>query len=85
MRKLQLKLPVKLNDRYNVLENSRKQGELNEFRRRKMAMREALNHHLELERLRGLTANQRMASLHHDEARKQKLDGMIQRVLAGFY
>ena len=45
------KLPVKLKDRYAALENYKKLTELNEFRRRKMAMREVLNNRLELERL----------------------------------
>ena len=59
------KLPVKLTDRYAALENYRKLGELNEFRRRKLAMRELLNHRLELERHRGYIDSQRMYALRH--------------------
>ena len=56
------KMQRSLKDRYEALENLEKLGELNEFRRRKMAALEALNRHLELERLRGLVSSERMES-----------------------
>ena len=74
------RLPTKLKDRYAALEDYRKIGELNEHRRRKMAVREALNHHLELERLKGHASSQRMATLNHTYARMAELKRMIQKV-----
>ena len=74
------RLPTKLKDRYAALEDYRKIGELNEHRRRKMAAREALNHHLELERLKGHASSQRMATLNHTYARMAELKRMIQKV-----
>ena len=74
------RLPTKLKDRYAALENYRKIGELNEHRRRKMAAREALNHHLELERLRGHVASQRLNTLAHTYHRMVQLKDMIQTV-----
>ena len=79
------RLPTKLKDRFEAYENARKRAELNERRRRKMVVHKMLNHRLELERLRGLTANQRMASLRHVEAREQNFELMIKKVLAGRY
>lgn len=78
-------LPTKLKDRYEQLENIRKVNELNEHRRRKMAVREALNHHLELERLKGLVGDQRMESLRHVTPRIAQLQTMIRRVQMGDY
>ena len=76
---------MKLKDRYEVLENYKKRGELNEFRRRKLAMRNALNYRLELERLSGLVASQRMATLRHVEPRREHLQKLIAGVHAGYY
>ena len=74
------RLPTKLKDRYAALENYRKMGELNEFRRRKMEVRNALNHHLELERLRGHAANQRLATLAHTRYRMAQLRNLIHEI-----
>ena len=74
------RLPTSLKDRYALLENYRKLGELNEFRRRKMAVRNALNHHLELERLRGHASSQRMHTLAHTYHRMRELQNMIRKV-----
>ena len=76
---------MKLKDRYEALENYKKRGELNEFRRRKLAMRNALNYRLELERLSGLVANQRMPTLRHVEPRRDQLKRLIGEVCAGYY
>ena len=76
---------MKLKDRYQAMENYRKLGELNEFRRRKLAMRNALNYRLELERLSGLVANQRLATLRHVEPRREHLKRLIGEVYAGYY
>lgn len=65
--------------------NLQKLGELNEHRRRKMAVREALNHHLELERLKGIVATQRLASLRHVGPRMVQLNNMIRKVQTGNY
>ena len=79
------KLPVKLKDRYAAFENYRKLGELNEVRRRKMAMRELLNHRLELERHRGLVDSQRMYALRHLGRRIGELKTTIGRIEAGYF
>ena len=72
--------PTKPKDRYAALEDYRKIGELNKHRRRKTAAHEALNHHLELERLKGHVSSQRMATLNHTYARMAELKRMIQKV-----
>jgi hypothetical protein len=79
------RLPTKLKDRYAALENMKKLQELNEHRRRKMAVREALNHHLELERLKGLVSSQRISSLQHVAPRIIQLGRMIAKVQKGEY
>ena len=79
------KLPVKLKDRYAALENYRKSGELNEARRRKLAMRELLNHRLEVERLRGYADSQRMHGFRHVGKRIAELRNVIADVEAGSY
>jgi len=79
------KLPVKLKDRYAALENYRKLGELNEARRRKLAMRELLNHRLELERRRGYIDSQRMYALRHVGRRVGELKNIISELEAGRY
>ena len=79
------KLPVKLKDRYTALENYRKLGELNEFRRRKLAMRELLNHRLELERHRGYIDSQRTYALRHVGRRVGELRNIISELEAGRY
>ena len=79
------KLPVKLKDRYAALENYRKLGELNEFRRRKLAMRELLNHRLELERHRGYIDSQWMYALRHVGRRVGELKNIISELEAGRY
>ena len=78
-------LPVKLKDRYAALENYKKLGELNEFRRRKMAMREVLNNRLELERLQGHINSQRMETLRHVGPRVSKLINLIGKFERGYY
>ena len=80
------KLPVKLKDRYAALANYRKLGELNVFRRRKLVMRELLNHHrLELERHRGNIDSQRMYALRHVGRRVGELRNIISQLEAGRY
>ena len=74
------RIPTSIKDRYAVLENYKKLGELNEFRRRKMEIRNALNHHLELERLRGHAASQRMHTLAHTRYRMAELRNLIQKI-----
>ena len=71
--------------RYEALEMSKKRTELNEQRRRKLAVREALNHHLELDRLQQLARAQRIASLHHIGPRMANLEAMIRKVQAAHY
>ena len=73
------RLPKTPKDRYAALEDYRKIGKLNEHRRRKLAAREMLNHHLELERLKGHASSQRMATLIHTFARMAELSRMIQK------
>ena len=80
-----LKFPKNLADRYKALEDHRKRHELTHFRRRELAVRDALNHRMELERLTNLINDQRLASLHHTEHRRQDLKRMINRVKAGEY
>ena len=79
------KLPVKLKDRYAALETFRRVAELNEFRRRKMAMRELLNHRLELERHRGYIDSQRVYALRHVGRRVGDLQNVIRKLEAGQY
>ena len=79
------KLPVKLKDRYAALENYRKLGGRYEFRRRKLPMRELLNHRLELERHRGYIDSQRMSALRHVGRRVGDLRNIIHDVEAGRY
>ena len=71
--------------RYEALELSKKRTELNEARLRKLAVREALNRHLELDRLTQLVGTQRMASLRHLPAYVANLNAMIQKVQAGHF
>ena len=71
--------------RYEALELSKKRAVLNEARRRKLAVREALNHHLELDRLQQLARAQRIASLRHIGPRMANLEAMIRKVQAGPY
>ena len=79
------RLPTSIKDRYAALESGRKLTELNEFRRRKLAVRNALNHHLELERLRGHAASQRMHTLRHTYARMRELLSTIKKVNPDYY
>ena len=79
------RLPTSIKDRYAALENYKKLSELNEFRRRKMAVRNALNHHLELERLRGHAASQRLHTLAHTYARMRELFNTIRKVNPDYY
>ena len=71
--------------RYEALELSKKRTELNEHRRRKLAVREALNHHMELDRLQQLVSIQRLPSLHHHRLRMANLDAVLRHVQAGHY
>ena len=78
-------MPADLKRRYEALELSKKRIELNEARRRKLAVREALNRHLELDRLTQLVGTRRMASLRHLPAHMANLNAMIQKVKAGHF
>ena len=73
-------MPTSIKDRYAVLENYKKLGGLNEFRRRKMEIRNALNHHLELERLRAHASSQRMHTLAHTRYRMAELRNLIPKI-----
>lgn len=80
-----MKYPKSLAERYKVLEDHRKRKELNHFRRRQLAMRDALNHQMELERLTNLMDTQRIPSMRHIEHRRHELQRMVDRVRKGDY
>ena len=60
-------------------------GSSNEARRRKLAMRELLNHRLELERHRGYVDSQRTYAFRHVGKRIAELRNVIADVKAGRY